>query len=131
MHLGHRMPLRLVKHRTAMACRLMDMLQLLQRTYPGQLPTVRRDIHNVIIPLDLTDLKDIELLVESLQTFVKRKVPIRWGIVPQVTSASGVDQAKVVYHLLDAYGLSGVLAYLEAVCCHLGAWHINYGHPLT
>ncbi|KAL8794549.1 MAG: hypothetical protein Q9195_002884 [Heterodermia aff. obscurata] len=46
---------------------------LLQRTYPGQLPSVRRDIHNVVIPMDLTDIKDVELLVESIQMFVKRK----------------------------------------------------------
>ncbi|KAF6218705.1 hypothetical protein HO133_006056 [Letharia lupina] len=87
---------------------------LLQRTYPGQLPQVRRDIHNVIIPLDLTDMKDVELLVESLQTFVKRKIPIRFGIVPMTTSAAAIDQAKIVYHLLDTYGLSAVFAYLEA-----------------
>lgn len=87
---------------------------LLQRTYPGQLPQVRRDIHNVIIPLDLTDVKDVELLVESLQTFVKRKIPIRFGIVPTTTSAASMNQAKIVYHLLDAYGLSAVFAYLEA-----------------
>ena len=81
------------------------------------MPQVRRDIHNVIIPLDLTDVKDIELLVEPLQTFVKRKIPIRFGIVPMTNSAAAVDQAKIVYHLLDTYGLSAVFAYLEAVGC--------------
>jgi UDP-glucose:glycoprotein glucosyltransferase len=40
-------------------------------------PTVRRDIHNLVIPLDFSDPKDIEMLVESLQGFVKRKVAIR------------------------------------------------------
>ncbi|KAI9872733.1 MAG: hypothetical protein M1830_001244 [Pleopsidium flavum] len=87
---------------------------LLQRTYPGQLPTVRRDIHNLVIPLDLSDPKDIEMLVESLQGFVKRKVAIRIGLVPTMHTAGAMDQAKVVYHLLDTYGLSGMLAYLEA-----------------
>lgn len=81
------------------------------------MPQVRRDIHNVIIPLDLTDMKDVELLVESLQTFVKRKIPIRFGIVPMTTSAAAIDQAKIAYHLLDTYGLSAVFAYLEAVGC--------------
>ena len=81
------------------------------------MPQVRRDIHNVVIPLDLTDVKDIELLVESLQIFVKRKIPIRFGIVPITTSAAARDQAKIVYHLLDTYGLSAVFAYLEAVSC--------------
>ena len=65
--------------------------------------------------MDLTDVKDAELLVESLQTFVKRKIPIRFGIVPLTNSQAAVEQAKTAYHLLDAYGLSTVLAYLEAV----------------
>ena len=76
---------------------------------------MRRDIHNVILPLDLSDVKDVELLVESLQTFVKRKIPIRFGIVPLASSEAAINQAKVAYHLLDTYGLSAVLAYLEAV----------------
>ena len=92
---------------------------LLQRTFPGQLPQVRRDIHNVVIPLELTDPKDIELLVESISIFVKRGVPIRFGIVPTVSSQVAKDQAAVIYHLLDTYGLSAVLSYLSKVGSHL------------
>ena len=65
--------------------------------------------------MDLTDLKDIEIIVEQLQMVVKRKVPIRFGIVPLLATSAMRDQAKVAYHLLDAYGLSAVLAYLESV----------------
>lgn len=65
--------------------------------------------------MDLTDVKDAELLIESLQTFVKRKIPIRFGIVPITSSEAAIEQAKIAYHLLDAYGLGTVLAYLEAV----------------
>ena len=95
---------------------LIDLVQLLQRTFPGQLPTVRRDIQNVVFPLDLTDLKDIELLVETIQSFVKRTIPILFGIVPLVDSEAAAHQATIVYHLLDAYGLSAVMAYLAEVC---------------
>ncbi|KAL9000818.1 MAG: hypothetical protein Q9169_000572, partial [Polycauliona sp. 2 TL-2023] len=87
---------------------------LLQRTFPGQLPTLRRNVHSAVIPLDLADMKDVQLLVESIQTFVKRKVPIRFGIVPTLTTAASQDQARLVYHLLDTYGLGAVLTYLEA-----------------
>ena len=71
----------------------------------------------MFIRLDVSDVKDVELLVESLQTFVKRKIPIRFGIVPMTRSAAAIDQAKIVYHLLEAYGLSAVFAYLETVSC--------------
>ena len=87
---------------------------LLQRVFPGQLPSVRRDIHNLVMPVDLTDKKDIELVVETLQGFVQRKIPIRFGVVPVTKTPAAEKQAKVIYHLLDAYGLAAVMAYLEA-----------------
>lgn len=65
--------------------------------------------------LDLSDLQDTEMLVDSLYNFVQRKVVIRFGIVPSVKSAAAIDQAKIVYHLLDTYGLSAVITYLQAV----------------
>ena len=65
--------------------------------------------------MDLTDIKDVETLVEQLQMVIKRKVPIRFGIVPLLTSPAMLDQARAVYYIWDAYGLSAVLAYLELV----------------
>lgn len=65
--------------------------------------------------LDLSDLQDTEMLVDSLYSFVQRKVAIRFGIVPSVKSAAAIDQAKIVYHLLDTYGLSAVITYMQAV----------------
>ena len=90
-------------------------MQLLQRTYPGQLPTVRRDIHNIVMPLDLTEHKDTEMLVENLQNFVKRRVPIRFGVVPIVKTPAASKQAKVVYYLVEAYGLKTAIEYLQSV----------------
>lgn len=69
----------------------------------------------MVIPIDLTDTKDVELLVESLQAFVKRKVPIRFGIVPCGLSLGAQEQSKVIYYLLDTYGLGSVFTYLEMV----------------
>ena len=86
---------------------------LLQRTYPGQLPPVRRDVHNLVIPVDLSNYADVLLVAENLQNFVKRKLPIRFGLVPQVKSPAGTEQARTVYHLLETYGLTAALDYLE------------------
>ncbi|KAK5168775.1 killer toxin resistant protein [Saxophila tyrrhenica] len=86
---------------------------LLQRTYPGQLPPVRRDIHNLIIPIDFSSYADVTLVVENIQMFVKRTLPIRFGLVPLIKSPAGEQQAKAVYHLLDTYGLAAALSYLE------------------
>jgi UDP-glucose:glycoprotein glucosyltransferase len=87
---------------------------LLQRTYPGQLPPVAKDIHNLIVPIDFSSFTDVTLVTENLQSFVKRKLPIRFGLIPIVNSGTSAQQARTVYHLLDTYGLSAVLEYLES-----------------
>lgn len=87
---------------------------LLQRTYPGQLPPVARDIHNLVIPVDFSNFADVSLVAQNLQGFVKRLLPIRFGIVPLIKSEAGAQQAKAAYHLLDSYGLVPFLNYLEA-----------------
>ena len=48
-------------------------------------------------------------------SLVKRGIPLRWGLVPQTLTEGAVQQAKVVYYLQDAYGLSAVINYLQAV----------------
>jgi UDP-glucose:glycoprotein glucosyltransferase len=89
--------------------------QLLQRTYPGQLPSVAKDIHNVIVPVDFTEAKDVLPVVETLQGFVKRGVPIRFGFVPLLSSPAAISQARVVYYLLDTFGLGAMMDYLQGV----------------
>jgi len=60
-------------------------------------------------------MEDVQLIVESIQSFVKRKVPIRFGLVPLTKTTAALEQAKVIYHLLDAYGLPTAITYLESV----------------
>ncbi|KAG9246004.1 UDP-glucose:glycoprotein glucosyltransferase-domain-containing protein [Calycina marina] len=86
---------------------------MLQRVYPGQLPSVRRDCFNLVLTADLTDMKDVRLLAETLLSFVKRKLAIRIGFVPATNTEKSTQQAKVVYHLFQTYGLSAIFAYLE------------------
>jgi UDP-glucose:glycoprotein glucosyltransferase len=83
--------------------------------FPGQLPNVRRDIHNVVIPVDLTNPDDIRLVVDYVLVFIKRAVPVRFGLVPTVNSRSSVAQLQVAHHLHDTYGLSALVRYLEEV----------------
>lgn len=88
---------------------------LLQRVYPGQLPSVRRDIHNAIVPIDFTAKADVSMAIETVLSLIHRGIPIRWGLVPATNTQGAADQAKVVYHLLDSYGLNALTGYLDAV----------------
>ncbi|KAK3376034.1 glycosyltransferase family 24 protein [Lasiosphaeria ovina] len=81
--------------------------------FGGGLPQVRKDIFNLVVPVDFTKPADVKIIVEQLQGFVKRLVPIRFGLVPLTSTGEAIEQAKVVYHLLESYGLGAVIAYLE------------------
>lgn len=89
-----------------------SLFTLLQQ-YGGGLPQVRKDIFNLIVPLDLANPEDVKVVTEQLLSFVKRLIPIRFGIVPLTPTAESIDQAKVLYQLLDSYGLATLIAYLE------------------
>ncbi|KFZ10625.1 hypothetical protein V501_05095 [Pseudogymnoascus sp. VKM F-4519 (FW-2642)] len=86
---------------------------LLQAGYPGQLPQVRKDLFNLVFPVDLSNLEDVELVVTQLSEFVKRALPLRFGLVPLTNSNAALEQAKIAYYLLDSYGLSTMVAYLN------------------
>lgn len=80
---------------------------------------MRKEAHNLVLPIDFADYKDVELVTGNLQNFVKRKVPIRFGLVPVINSEASLQQARTVYHLLDVYGLAVTLEYLEKVCAYI------------
>ncbi|KAF2670722.1 hypothetical protein BT63DRAFT_385109 [Microthyrium microscopicum] len=90
-----------------------DLDSLFQRVYPGQLPTVRKDISNAIVPVDFSKSESAFLIVNTIQNIIKRKVPLRWGIVPVGLSPAAIDQAKVIYHLQESYGIVAIMGYLE------------------
>ncbi|KAK7918413.1 UDP-glucose:Glycoprotein Glucosyltransferase [Apiospora marii] len=96
-----------------------SLMSLLQRTMPGQIPPIRKDMFNLIVPLDFTKPDDLFVVVEQLQSFIKRLLPIRFGIVPLTPTKEATEQAKVVYYLLENYGLATLMAYLDAL--HSGA----------
>ncbi|RKF62292.1 UDP-glucose:glycoprotein glucosyltransferase [Erysiphe neolycopersici] len=88
---------------------------MLQRGYPGQLPFVRRDAFNLIIPVDLTDHLDLELILVNALNIVNRRIPIRIGLIPIINNSDTTNQAKVLYHLVDTYGLQTAIAYLRSL----------------
>ncbi|RAL10314.1 putative UDP-glucose:glycoprotein glucosyltransferase [Aspergillus homomorphus CBS 101889] len=91
-----------------------DLGGYMQRVFPGQLPSVRREANNVVIPVDLTNANDATLIVKSIQVFVKNKIPVRFGLVPTTSSAGSIAQLKVAHYLQDTFGLSSLMSYLEA-----------------
>ncbi|KAE8373550.1 UDP-glucose:Glyco protein glucosyltransferase-domain-containing protein [Aspergillus bertholletiae] len=85
----------------------------LRPTFPGQLPPVRRDAHNIVVPIDLTDAEDMNFVIKTIQVFVKRKIPVRFGLVPLASSPGSTAQLKVAHYLQETFGLASLIQYLE------------------
>ncbi|PKS10878.1 hypothetical protein jhhlp_002636 [Lomentospora prolificans] len=85
---------------------------LLQRTYPGQVPRIRRNIFNAVIPIDVAKVDDLKVALQIL-AFVHRLLPVRFGLVPFSSNAGATDLMKVFYYLHDNYGLEGLFTYIE------------------
>ncbi|AEO60260.1 glycosyltransferase family 24 protein [Thermothelomyces thermophilus ATCC 42464] len=77
------------------------------------LPQIRKDIFNLVVPVDFTKPEDVEMVTTQLLGFVRRLIPIRFGLVPLTPTGEAIEQAKVVYYLLENHGLSAVVSYLE------------------
>jgi UDP-glucose:glycoprotein glucosyltransferase len=87
---------------------------------------VRRDAHNIVVPVDLTNAEDMNLVVQTIQVFVKKKIPVRFGLVPTGSSPGSTAQLKVAHYLQRTYGLSSLIQYLEEVCHPKVYFHRRY-----
>ncbi|BCR94558.1 putative UDP-glucose:glycoprotein glucosyltransferase [Aspergillus luchuensis] len=91
-----------------------ELAGFMQRTYPGQLPAVRRDSNNIVFPVDLTSTEDADIVVKTIQVFVKNKIPVRFGLIPVTFSDGAIAQLKVAHYLQETFGLASFMDYLEA-----------------
>ena len=74
---------------------------------------IRKNCFNLVLPVDFTSAGDVHLIIEQLRNFVQRKINIRIGLVPITKTVHSREQARVLYYLLDTYGLSTAILYLE------------------
>jgi UDP-glucose:glycoprotein glucosyltransferase len=82
--------------------------------YPGQLHTIRKNIHHAVFVLDPSKKEDLSRLVEEIATLVKRLIPIRFGIVLLPGDTPGADTlARIFYHLIDSYGRAAAMKFAE------------------
>lgn len=90
------------------------------------MPQVRQNIHNIVVPVDLTDPNDLLLIAENLQMFVQKRIAMRFGFVPIIESAGALEQIKIAHYIVDTYGLATLLRYFEQVSLLLYCLYTNY-----
>ncbi|CAG8144198.1 unnamed protein product [Penicillium nalgiovense] len=90
-----------------------DLEAYMAGSYPGQLPPVSRDLHNVVVSVDSSNPEHMMLAAGNLHAFIKRGIPVRFGLVPTTSSPESIAQLKVAHYLFDAYGIESLVQYFE------------------
>lgn len=85
---------------------------------------MRRDIQNVVVPVNLANTNDVRFVTKYISTYIKRLVPIRFGLVLITSTEEAKAQAKIAHYLHQAYGLSSLFQYLEDVSLLL-QWRLS------
>jgi len=83
--------------------------------YPGQAPTVRRNMYNVVLVLDLARSSSLHFISFTLSRLIDQSYPVRFGIVPIVETEEGLKMAKVFYYLTQNYGRQQTMRFFNSV----------------
>ncbi|KAH9930812.1 glycosyltransferase family 24 protein [Amylocystis lapponica] len=88
---------------------------LLRPMYPGQFANVRLNLYNVVLAMDLSQSSSLHFLATTVSSIVGRNYPFRFGIVPLVETAEGVQMARLFYFLMEHYGRAHTLGFLARI----------------
>jgi len=58
--------------------------KLLRGTFPGQFHTVRRNLNNIVVVLDLSRLDSLRFISGPVAQIISRGLPFRFGVVPML-----------------------------------------------
>lgn len=61
----------------------------LLRVYPGQLPSVKLNLFNVVLAFDLSQMPAISFIPGAVNYIIQRGLPFRFGVVPIVETENG------------------------------------------
>lgn len=65
--------------------------------YPGQLPSLRLNLFNVVLVLDLAQPSGLGFVANAVVPLISRGIPFRFGVVPSVESEEGAYPVAMEY----------------------------------
>ncbi|KAF9269441.1 hypothetical protein L218DRAFT_953049 [Marasmius fiardii PR-910] len=88
---------------------------ILQPLYPGQFPSVKLNLFNVVLVLDLSKTSSVDFLVGPVTNIIQRNFPFRWGIVPFTASEDGMKMARLFYYLVQNHGRKNTMEVFKKI----------------
>ncbi|KAH9946426.1 glycosyltransferase family 24 protein [Epithele typhae] len=85
---------------------------VLRQMYPGQFPSLKYNLWNAILAVDMSKLSSTHFISVTVQALINRGLAFHWGIVPLVETDEAARMARLFYHLLDKVGPEETFAFL-------------------
>ncbi|KAG2196556.1 hypothetical protein INT47_010395 [Mucor saturninus] len=94
-----------------------NMQEYLRPAYPGQLPPVKKNLFNLILIEDLSQLESLNRIINEIQMMIKRTIPIRFGTVSIVKDEYSTSTviAKALNYLIEEYGKAQGMFFLAQI----------------
>uniref|UniRef100_A0A8H8CJL8 Glycosyltransferase family 24 protein n=1 Tax=Psilocybe cubensis TaxID=181762 RepID=A0A8H8CJL8_PSICU len=88
---------------------------LLRPMYPGSLPSIKANLFNIVLILDLSQTTSLNFLAGGVTNIINRDIPLRFGLVPLVETEDGKKMARLFYHLVKNYGRRKTLQFIHSI----------------
>ncbi|KAF8155695.1 UDP-glucose:glycoprotein glucosyltransferase-domain-containing protein [Crassisporium funariophilum] len=92
-----------------------SLFALLRPMYPGAMPTVKANLFNIILILDLSQTSSMNFIGGPMANILNRDLPLRFGLVPVAETEEGKKMAKLFYYLIKQYGRKKTLGFLASL----------------
>lgn len=88
---------------------------LLRPVHQGQFQSLKRNLFNVVLAVDLSRLNTISFISGSVSTIINRQFPFRFGVVPIVDTEESARMARLFYYMIEVYGRAPTMQFLKRV----------------
>ncbi|KAH8101097.1 glycosyltransferase family 24 protein, partial [Cristinia sonorae] len=88
---------------------------LLRQMYPGQFPSLRRNIFNVVLSVDLSQSSSLSFIGATVANIITRQFPFRFGVVPIVETEGGLQMARLFYWLIENVGRARTMQFIQRI----------------
>ncbi|KAG8706111.1 hypothetical protein FRC09_002564, partial [Ceratobasidium sp. 395] len=88
---------------------------LFRQLYPGQFPTIRRNMLNIVLALDFSRTSSLSFIAGPVNNIISRNLPFRFGYVPLLESAESRQAARLMTFMMENYGYEKTAQFLSTV----------------
>ncbi|KAI4517310.1 glycosyltransferase family 24 protein [Schizophyllum commune Loenen D] len=101
---------------------------LLRPLYPGQFPSLKLNLFNIVIVADLADPVAFSFVSNSVSNIIDRNFPFRFGVVPIGESLDSQRLAKLFYGMIQEFGRKKTITFMRKVAArHTTEPRIDWG----